>query len=292
MTIKHLKIFVSVYQKMNVTKAAEELHMAQPAVTRVIKEMETYYGVTLFERLNRRIYATETADELYARAIHIMEAFDSLEEVLKRSQGMRTLRVGGTMTMGTFILPKAVKEFQERYPDIKIKVKISNSRQIQKMIRDNALDLALVEENVQADYLEKEYFSSDGMCLIFPKGHPLEKKPSVCMEDLKAFPILLREKGSAGRTYIEHILAIHEISVDPIWESTSSQALIHAVANGLGISILPETLVAADLAEGRICSRAVTDESFCRNAYVIWHKQKFFSESMENFKLLCKKFTV
>ena len=151
------------------------------------------------------------------------------------------------------------------------------------------MDFALVEENVSADYLDKEYLGTDYMRLILPKDHYLSGKKRIYMKDISQFPLLLREKGSATRTFLDHIFAIHEIEVNPTWESASPQALINAVSKGIGISILPEKLVQQDFEAGRIELRKLQDEELKRKAYVIWHRQKIMSDELKLLKELCKK---
>lgn len=288
MTLKHLKIFVAVYQYMNVTKAAKELHMAQPSVTRSVQELEMYYGIRLFDRFNHRLYRTVCADELYARAVHILESVQELDNIIRNRSELEELHIGGTMTMGSFILPEVISEFHKIRPTVQVSVEVSKSSDIQQGILDNRLDLALIEENVNNEYLEKEYLCTDYMCLIFPKEHPLAKKKRICMNDIAQYPMLLREKGSASRAYLEHVFALHDMEVKPVWESASSQALINAVAQGIGISILPEKLVQRDLLDGRIASGKLQDEELKRKAYLIWHRQKNMSEELKKLKELCK----
>lgn len=288
MTIKHLKIFVTVYQHMNITRAAAKLHMAQPAVTRSIKELEAYYGLNLFDRINHRLYRTTSADELYSRSIHILASIEELDQITRNNCKIQELRIGGTMTMGNFILPAAISEFHKIHPSITVRVVISKSSDIQQKILDNQLDFALVEENINKDYLKTEYLCTDSMCLIFPKNHPLAQKKKLYLKDITNFPMLLRETGSASRTYLEHVLAMHDVPLNPLWESSSSQALIHAVAEGLGISVLPEKWVYRDLADGKIDSGKLQDEAFKRNAYLVWHRQKNMSKELLQLKELCK----
>ena len=107
------------------------------------------------------------------------------------------------------------------------------------------------------------------MRLILPKDHYLSGKKRIYMKDISQFPLLLREKGSATRTFLDHIFAIHEIEVNPTWESANPQALINAVSKGIGISILPEKLVQQDFEAGRIELRKLQDEELKRKAYVI-----------------------
>ena len=123
MTIRHIRIFISVYRAMNMTRAAEELHMAQPAVTRAIQEMEHYCGVRLFERLGRHLAATECAKELYGYAVHIDDTFAVMERRLRGWDTAGVLRVGATIAIGNYELPRIARRFQAENPDVKLRAR-------------------------------------------------------------------------------------------------------------------------------------------------------------------------
>lgn len=291
MTIKHMRIFKIVYQKMNITRAAKLLHMTQPAVTRSIQELEKYYGVCLFERINHRLFCTESGNELYSRALHIIESFDDLEKGIKNWDEFGILRIGGSITIGNFIFPDVISSFQKLHPNLQIKVTISNSTNIQQAILNNKIDLGLIEENASAEYMTSQLLAEDHLCLILPLNHPLLDTPKIYLKDLIKYPLLLRENGSAGRTFLNHTFAFHGIDFKPMWESSSTQALVKAVSNGLGISILPEKLVLQDIASNIVVSRHIEDESFIRKNYIIWHRQKFLTHTAKDFICLCHSFS-
>lgn len=287
MTLKHMQIFTIVYQEMNITKAAARLHMSQPAVTRSIRELEDYYGIRLFERINHRLFRTESGKEFYVRALHITESFADLEKGIKNWDEFGILRVGSSITIGNFLLPRLVPEFQKRHPNLRIKVSISNSAKIQQAILDNEIDLALIEETVSSEDITSKLLAEDRLCPIFPPNHPLLSAPEIYLKDIAAYPLLLREPGSAGRSFLNHIFSLHGISFDPMWESVSTQALVKAVAAGLGISILPEKLVLQDIISGAVATRPIKDESFVRRNHVIWHCQKFLTHTAQEFIDFC-----
>lgn len=290
MTLKHMRIFITVYQEMNVTRAAESLHMTQPAVTRAIQEIEGYYGVCLFERMNHRLYRTESGRELYARAIQIMDSFDSLEKEIKNWDELGVLRVGASMTNGNFLLPKAAADFQKEHPKLQLKVTISNGAQLQQAVLDNRIDFALIEGKVSSEYLCTDLLTEDHLRLILPADHPLCKAEKIYLKDLTSYPLLLRENGSSGRDFLNHIFALHGLDIEPAWESVSTNALIKAVACGLGISILPEQFVADAVFTGAVAARKVEEEPFARKNYIVWHKQKHLTKTAREFMDLCHSF--
>ena len=172
MTIRHMKIFVSVYQAQSITCAAEQLHMTQPAVSRAIQELEHYYGVCLFERIGRRICSTESAARLYDQALHIIETLDSMEKGLRDWYEFGVLRVGATITLGNFLLPELAARFQQRHPHLQLRAVVSNGAQLSQHLLENTIDRALIEGSILLPQLVSEPFSGDHLQLILPPGHP------------------------------------------------------------------------------------------------------------------------
>ena len=280
MTIRHMKIFVSVYQAQSITRAAEQLHMTQPAVSRAIQELEHYYGVCLFERIGRRICSTESAARLYAQALHIIETLDSMEKGLRDWDEFGVLRVGATITLGNFLLPELAARFQQRHPHLQLRAVVSNGAQLSQHLLENTIDLALIEGSILLPQLVSEPFSGDHLQLILPPGHPLSERKSLSLEELAEEPFLLRERGSAGREFLDHVFAAHQLPLTPLWESASTQALVRAVASGIGLSILPEKLVRRALEAGVVQTRPICDAPLSRPCHIVWHRNKYLSPSL------------
>lgn len=292
MTIRHMKIFIQVYRTQNITHAAQLLNMTQPAVTRVIQELERYYGVCLFERINRRLYVTESGKQLYAQAVHIVNSFDTMEKGLRNWDELGVLRIGASITLGNFLLPDLVVQLQERYPDLRIRAQIANGAQLQQALLDNRLDLAMIEGAVSTEHLHLEAFTQDRLVLILPPEHPLCSAQNICLPDLSDCNFLLREQGSAGRSFLDHVFAVHGLPLEPAWESTSTHAIIKAVHAGLGISFLPEQLVKSEIESGFVGTHEIADEKFIRKHFLVWHQNKFLSASARNFIELCRDYAV
>lgn len=289
MTIRHMRIFIEVYQTENITQAARQLHMTQPAVSRAIQELESYYGILLFERMNRRLYITECGRSFYGHALHILETLELMDQELKNWDQLGTLRVGSSISIGSMLLPDLISSFQSEHRKVKIHARIANSYAIQNAILENQLDIGLIEGAVTEENLHSVPFGQDRMLLIVCPSHPLLRKKRVFLEDLMHYDLLLREPGSAGRTFLDHIFAVHGLLLTPIWESTSTQALIRAVSKGIGISILPETLVQDALAQKDVCSCPIQDEALIRDNHLVWHKNKYLSPIMKDFLQLCQE---
>ena len=279
MTLRHMKIFLAVYQAQQITKAARQLCMTQPAVTRAIQEIEAYYGVRLFERINRKLYITQTGTMFYTYAVHIVDCFDQMEKGLRDWDQLGVLRVGATIALGTDLLPKVLVRFQRANPALQIRSVVSNGAALQQALLDNQLDFAVIEGSVGQEELASRAIAPDRLVLILPPDDPRAKWEHLALRDLADDPFLLRDKGSVGRTFLERVFALHELPLQPVMESISTQAIIQAVHLGLGISFLPERLVAEAIRSGVVATKQLDDESFQRENHIVWHKQKFLTAS-------------
>ena len=283
MTIRHLEIFVQVYREKSITRAAEKLYMTQPAVSVAIRELEKQYDVALFERLGRRLYVTGAGEALYARAVQMLEEFRGLEQGLERKTA---LRVGSSVTLGNFLLPRVAAEWQMRHPESPLQVTVANGERLQQMLRDNLLDVAVIEGVVNGAELETRPFRQDRLVLVLPQEHPLAVLEHITLAQVLEYPLLVREEGSAGRRCLEQVLARRGLRAERRWESIDTQALLQAVAQGLGVAFLPR-----ELAEGvpGVVIRTLADEDFCRENVLVWHRHKRLSaELLELMELLEK----
>ncbi len=277
MTFRHLEIFLQVYRLESITRAAESLHLTQPAVSVAIRELERHYGVVLFERLGRRLYVTDEGRALYQRAVHIVEEFRQMEQGMGRAG---SLRVGASVTLGNFLLPKAARLWEETHPGHALRVTVANGRTLQQMLCDDRLDAAVIEGPVDRPELEKRVFRRDSLVLVLPAEHELAQKAQVTLAEAAAQPLLLREKGSAGRTFVDATLARHGLECHAAWESIDTQALFRAVRAGLGVAFLPRELAEH---EPGITLRQLCDEPFTRENVLVWHRHKRITPELKDW---------
>lgn len=287
MTLRHMRIFVSVYQTGSMTKAAQVLHLAQPSVSLAVKDLEAYYGVRLFDRLARRLYPTGDGQRFYDYALHIVSLFDEMEKGIRNWDSLGTLRVGSSVTIGTYFMPEWVLQFTKQYPMVKIQVSIRNSAEMEQMVLNNQVDFAFIEGKVIRPQLKQLSFLEDRLCIAAASNHPLAEKAQIPLDDLMKENFLLREKGSAGRELLEHGLELYGFRIDPIWESVSNQALIHGAMQGIGLTVLPYLLVRQELEKGALRELNVPQLSLSRHFSVVFHENKFFSPAAKAFLSQC-----
>lgn len=287
MTLRHMRIFQKIYETQSVTRAAEALHMTQPAVTRALQELEKYYGLRLFERLNRRLTVTEAGRRMYDYALHLTETFDIMEKSLRDWERQGVLRVGASVSLGCSLLPQLARTFQEEHPGVEVRVRIANGELLRRDLLENRLDLALLEGEENGADLMLTPFAAGEMALIVPPGHPLARAGGATLAQAAAYPLLLRETGSATRRFLDQLLMSRGLAVQPVWESASTQALLSAVREGLGITLVPWALARQTVLRGEAERCPVTDAELIRRRYVAWHPSKYVTGTMRAFVNLC-----
>lgn len=288
MTIRHLKLFTEVYRTLNVTKAAKNLNMTQPTVTRAIQELEDHYGTKFFDRINKRLNSNEAGNKFYSYAMNTLEAYDHMEAGMLHYQDNEVIRVGATLSIGSIVLPKIIKKFKELYPEIQIKSFVNNTEHLQEMISYNQIDFALMEGYAPVEHICSEVFSEDRLVLLLPPEDPRAKQGTVSLETLKNDNFLLREKGSVGRNYVDVLFSSHGFPIEPVMESISTHAIVRAVNAGIGVSILPKDLVEHGIMSGYVSSCEIEDIDLSRQNYIVWHEDKYLTDKMKELMTLCK----
>lgn len=289
MTLRHLRIFLTVCETGSMTGAANRLFTAQPSISLAIREMEEYYGVKLFDRISKKLFLTESGRRVLEYARHIIALFDEMEQEVRNPDMSGTLRVGTSITVGTFLLPGYVKELTRLYPELQVEARIENSNNIEQCVLSNEIDLGVIEGIAHSRYISSESFQGDRLTFVCPPGHRFAGLGDVKLGDLQGENFILREKGSAGREIFDGLAAAHELDIRIAWQSTSNQAIIHGVAEGFGISVLPAFLAAEAVERGMIAEFAVEGLSMERKFSVIYHKNKFLARGARELIRLFKE---
>lgn len=288
MTLRHLKIFVAVCESGSATAAGEKLYIAQPSVSLAIAELESYYGIRLFDRMGKRLHITEAGKRFLQYATHILGLFDEMETEIKNYDAAGVLRVGASITIGNYLLPSYCLAFRKSHPHMQVQVRIDNSDTVEQQVLANKLDLGLIEGLAHSVYITAQTFREDELVMLCAPGHPFAGRQGIDPAALRGEALLLREPGSAGRELFDSAMLTHGLEVAPLWESISTQALVRAVGAGLGVSVLPYLLVKDALDRGEISRFTLRGIAFRRDFSVIHHKDKFLTDSAKAFIALCR----
>lgn len=288
MTLRHLKIFVAVCTYGSITKAATALHIAQPSVSLAITELEQYYHIHLFDRISRKLYITQDGEQFLEYANRITSIFEEMELNIYEWKNQELLHLGSSITIANSMLCECLSQYKKQYPQRRVQVTIENSSNLEQMILDNEIDIALMEGVPLHAQLQKASFFQDELVILCANQNPFTKKKNLCFHDIIEEPFLLREKGSGTRDILDSIMQVHNIVLHPIWESASTQALVKGVIHNFGLSILPYQMVKEELQQGKLNRLYLEDISFERDYYIISHVHKYHNASMQDFIACCK----
>ena len=292
MTLRHLKIFVAVCENGSMTAASSQLFIAQPSISLAISEMEEYYGVKLFDRISRKLYLTENGRRALQYARHIIDLLEEMEQGIKNLDAVGQLRIGTSITIGTYLLPHYINDLKKLYPSLRVEALIGNSGSIEQQILDNEIDIGIIEGVAHSPYIISESFQGDRLAFICSPAHPFAEKELRELGEVVSQDFILREKGSAGREIFDGMLAAQELAINPVWQSASNQAILHGVKEGLGISILPYSLVQESIEKGDIAEFRIERMSLNRKFSVIYHRNKFLPQSARSLMEMCKRGTM
>ena len=287
MTLRHLKMFVAVCETGSVTRASEQLYIAQPTVSHAISELEKYYNVRLFDRINQRLMLTDTGRELLVTAKEILAGFESFERLASFGGQSPRVRIGASLTLGQTIVPPFLKRLGAEHPEIEAQVMIKTSASIQAEIENGNLDFALVEGEVSSPYLRAELVMRDRLVAVANAEDAIPDTLSA--ESLAGHPLLLRDHGSASRTFLERLFSAKGIHITPRMESVNDQALIAALYASLGIAFLPESFVGGHIARGKFKEIRILGLDSTRNNYLIMHKNRRLNAIQETAYTMMKE---
>lgn len=263
------------------TKAAERLHITQPAVSQHIKYLEEYYGCKLFDTSNRRIRLTRQGELLKEFAITVFSDSQHLKENLRTFQADAIhLSFGATLSIGEYVMPAILSRVLERYPDMTFHMTVANTKALLEQLNEGELDFILVEGLFDKTQYETTLFSRENFIPVCsPKAELADE--SIRFEDLKNSRLILREQGSGTREIFEHILEDRNYSLhtfEKIIEIGNMAAIKQMVAGGLGITFLFEVAAKQEIESGRLARINITDYFEQREFNFVTLKNSFFRE--------------
>ncbi len=294
MADRRLQVFHTVARLLSFTKAAEALHMTQPAVTFQVRQLEEYFNTRLFDRTHNRISLTKIGEQVYKNAEKIFEQYAIMENSVKEMTGDidGVLLIGASITIAEYLLPVLLGDFKQRYPDVHIRLTVSNTDGIVSLVETNAIDLGLVEAPVNNKNLAVELCRMDQLVAIAQPKHPLTKRSEVTTSKLATYPLIFREEGSGTREVIIEYFNQAGMSMDDlniVMELGSVEAIKSAVVSGMGVSILSRSAIQKELQLG-LLKEVKLSSPLTRPLSFVYQKQKFRLVAIEELLNFAKNY--
>lgn len=285
MADRRLQVFHTVARMLSFTRAAEVLHMTQPAVTFQVRQLEEHFNTRLFDRTHNRISLTETGKRVFEYSERIFELYAEMESVVRELTGDMSgvLLLGASTTVAEYMLPSLLGDFKKMYPDVTIRLHVANSDGIVSLVEDNEIDLGIVESPVSNKNLAVEVCRVDQLVAVVPPGHALAERQAIKAADLIGYPYIRREEGSGTREVVMEYLKAAGLgpnSLDIVMELGSPEAIKGAVETGMGVSILSRTTITKELALGSLVAVDL-DPPLERPFTFVHQKQKFRVRAMD-----------
>ncbi len=287
MADRRLQVFHTVARLLSFTKAAETLHMTQPAVTFQIRQLEEYFNTRLFDRTHNRISLTEAGLHVFEYAEKIIVLYGEMDNRVRELTGDvgGILMIGASTTIAEYVLPNLLGEFKDRCPGVQIRLKVSNSMGVVHMIEDNSVDVGIVESPVTNKNLIVEVCWHDHLVFICPPQHPLAQKSVVSVADLADLPYVCREEGSGTREVISDYLQNNSEQLGQLnicMELGSPEAIKGAVEANLGVSIVSHATVRKEVRLGTLVALPLSP-ALERPFSIVHQRQKFRLRAMDEF---------
>jgi DNA-binding transcriptional LysR family regulator len=286
-TLSQLSTFLAVARHRHFTRAAEELQVAQPSVSYQVRAVERSLQVRLVQVVGHRVFLTDAGERLAERATALLNDLEDIErEMHDYGKGIGgRLRVGATHTVGVYALPSVLAAFRQARPHVELRLVINNVHAIEQQLLARALDLAVVEWTVQSPELLTQPVRRYAIVLIGPPQHPLTERPIVQREELRGETFVLREPGSGLRALSDAVLAPLGASVQVALELDQPEAIVRAVAAGLGLAFVPELVAAPLLAAGTVRAIALTGTNLGHDFALVRLRDRPLTPAAEVFQI-------
>jgi DNA-binding transcriptional LysR family regulator len=266
MDMKHLETFCKAAETGSFSRAGEALYLTQPTVSGHIASLEQLVGLKLFDRLGRRVALTNGGQVLYRYAKEILrirdDALNAIYEFSHLIKGRIT--IGGSTIPGDYFLPKVMGRFRTEAPGISISLVIADSEEISDMLLAGAIEMGVVGMRLDGERVKAYPLFHDRVILIADARHPLVSRREISWEELRAAPLLIRERGSGTRRAFEQHVAAAGLRLDDfsiVGEVGSSTAVKEGVKAGIGLGIISDLAVQDEIEGGTIKEVTIQGQS-------------------------------
>ena len=293
-TLKQLAVFVSIYQTGSTSRASEELHLSQSAVSSSLTELESRLQMPLFERVGRRLNQHPNAHPIYIQAQAILGQSLTLEHYHQYQAGQ--IHIGASTTIGNYVLPSLLGKLYEALPDANIDMYIANTQEVVSEVEQLNIDIALVEgmpRPLDMKAIELREWRTDTLMVFAKRDSKWLKNVATYSEDagcyqltinqLAQLPLLVREAGSGTRQIIDEQLLKYLPNAEIVKAIHQSEAIKHMVSADIGLGCLSQHVIETELATGELVQVSVAGIDLSRTWWLVWHKARHQSPIWQTF---------
>jgi len=285
MNLNQLKIFYLAAKKRNLSLAAEELFITQPAVTKGIQRLQEFYDMKFVDYIGKKLVLTDSGEVLYEIAEKIFElerqAEESIRDFQQRKRGH--IRILSSESFGDYYLPRIIIGFSKAYPLVRITMNILPTEQVAENTAALNNDLGFISYPVNHPKLQSREVMEDRLVIIAPVAHPLTRKKMIEPADLAGRQMIMHESGSAPRKAIDEYIRKHNIQINIPLEISSNRTIKKAVEEGIGIALISMQVAQEEIRTGRLAAIPMADPSMSRKFFIIHHRDKYISDPLQGF---------
>ena len=285
LTLRQLQVFESVARHLSFTRAAEELHLSQPAVSMQIKQLEAQAGLPLLEQYGKKNALTEAGREFYQYSKSILQQVDELDEIIQELKGLQRgcLDVAVATTANDFAT-RLLAAFAREHEALNYRLEVSNRETLLARLEANEMDLVIMGRPPVDKPLVSEPFMDNPLVVIAPPDHPLVSERQISLDKLVREPFVVREKVSGTRIAMERFFHQHGFELASQMELTSNESIKHAVQAGLGLGVVSRHTLRLELETGRLALLDVEGFPIVRHWYLVHRQGKRLSAVAQAFR--------
>lgn len=284
-TLRQLQVFAAAARHLSHSRAAEELHLSQPAVSMQIKQLEQSIGLPLFEQVGKQIHLTEAGHEMVRYSRNIAQQLEEMDAVFDEMKGMERGQLNiSLVSTANYFMPKLLAKFIQAHPNINVILHVANRDAVIKQLEDNAADLAITGQPPEDANMMSQVFMQNPLVVIAAPSHPLANLHNIQPEQLAGETFLLREQGSGTRDVMERFFTSNQLAKPRSMEMHTNEAIKQSVQAGMGLSITSLHGIELKLETKRLTILDVENFPIMRYWHIVHRANKRLSVAAQAFK--------
>jgi DNA-binding transcriptional LysR family regulator len=288
-TLRQLDTFLEVVRQSSVSRAAEKLHVTQPAVSMQLRQLEEAVGMPLLEQIGRKIQLTDAGQDFQQYAVAAVGQLKQMEDAMAERRGIKKGRVElAIVSTAKYFVPMLLVHFRKRFPEVEVVLQIHNRESIMNLLIRNEIDLIIMGRSPDNIDCSAVAFATNPLGVISAPGHPLSRRRNASMAILNDQDFVVRENGSGTRQSMERLFAEHHVNPHIVMEMPSNETIKQAVMAGMGLSFLSLRTIRQELASGHLVLLDIDGLPLMRH----WHVTHLTSKRLSPVAKELKSFLV